>query len=162
MKQVTSGAVLFADDDRNDRELFRLATKEANWPNRVVGFEDGKHLVKHLSGREAELPALIVLDLKMAYLGGIGVLHWLRARPDLDGVPAIILSSSGLERDVREALALGAAEYCVKPVKYADLVQLTRELRRRWLEPEPGPINRLVRIRGGQLWQRENRLSLAV
>src|ERR1051325_2946051 len=135
MKEVMSGTVLFADDDRNDRELFRLATEDANWPNRVVGFEDGKRLVKYLNGRGVERPALIVLDLQMANLGGIGVLYWLRARRDLDEVPAVILSSSNVERDIREALALGAAEYCVKQVNYADLAQLTRELRERWLEP---------------------------
>ena len=105
MKPFTGGAVLLADDDRNDRELFRLATQDANWPNRVVGFEDGEHLVRYLNGRGVERPALIVLDLNMTSLGGIGVLYWLRARRDLDGVPAIILSSSSQDRDIREAIA---------------------------------------------------------
>jgi DNA-binding response OmpR family regulator len=153
MKLVTNSAVLFADDDRNDRELFRMATQDAKWPNRVVGFEDGEHLVRYLNGG-VEPPALIILDLNMTNLGGIGVLYWLRARRDLDSVPAIILSSSSQERDIREAIALGATEYCVKPLNYADLVQLTRELRTRWLEPgldRKRPVSRFEWIRRGLL-----------
>src|ERR1043165_4911170 len=110
MKPCMAGPVVLADDDRDYREDFRLGAQEARWCNRVVEFEDGEQVIGYLGKRPAALPALIILDVKMGDLGGIGVLYWLRRRADLDGIPAMMLSSSSRERDIRESLALGAAD----------------------------------------------------
>jgi DNA-binding response OmpR family regulator len=162
MKPCAAGAVLLADDDRDYREVFRLATQDARWLNQVVEFEDGEQLIEYLNERAGGTPALIILDVKMGDLGGIGVLYWLRKRRDLDGVPAMMLSSSSRERDIRESLALGAADYRVKPIDFADLVQLARDVRERWLQParaKGAVASRFERIRR-QIQRQDDRISL--
>src|SRR6476660_10450133 len=104
------GTVLFADDGENDRLWFRLATHDAKWRNRLVEFEDGAHLIEYLEHSAGELPALVVLDIKMGGVSGFGVLKWMRTHRELDAVPTVILSSSYLERDIREAKSLGVVE----------------------------------------------------
>jgi DNA-binding response OmpR family regulator len=162
MKPCAAGAVLLADDDRDYREVFRLATQDARWLNQVVEFEDGEQLIEYLNKRAGGTPALIILDVKMGDLGGIGVLYWLRKRSDLDRVPAMMLSSSSRERDIRESLALGAADYRVKPIDYGDLVQLARDVHQRWLQPPraKGQIaSRFEQIRR-QIRRQDDRISL--
>jgi two-component system response regulator len=138
MKQTKRDTVLFADDGLADRDLFRLATSDAFWRNKVIEFEDGEELVEYLKRSSGELPALIVLDLKMPKMTGFDVVKWIRRRREWDAVPIIVLSCSTLESDVQKAMTLGATEYRVKPVLYSDLVHLAIAMRERWLDhPHP-------------------------
>jgi len=125
--------VLFADDDENDTYFFRLAMEEASISNPLLTFENGQEVIDFLTRAKARLPSLLVLDLKMPRVGGFDVLQWLRTRPDLESLPVVIVSASQQEEDVQKALALGAAEYRVKPNDHRQMVALVRELRDRWL-----------------------------
>ena len=138
MKRTKRDIVLFADDDLAARDLFRLATADACWRNKILEFEDGEDLVEYLKHSSGELPALIVVDLKMPKMSGFDVLKWVRRRREWDGVPIIVLSCSILESDVQKAITLGATEYRVKPAMYSELVHLTIAMRERWLDhPHP-------------------------
>jgi two-component system response regulator len=140
IKPRVNGAVLFADDDPDDRQLFTFSVQDAQWQNPVIEFEDGEPLIEYLKRLDGELPALVVLDIKMTKIGGLDVLRWMRTRRELDTLPTVILSSSNLERDIREAMSLGVVEYRMKPTKYADLVRLAKDFRQRWLE-RPAPAS---------------------
>jgi CheY-like chemotaxis protein len=133
-RKIRERPVLFADDDDNDRSLFRFATAAAKWANRIIEFSDGEQLIEYLKHSRAKLPALIVVDNRMANIGGFGVLSWLRTQRDLAVVPAVVISNSSQDTDVAAAAALGAAEYRVKPTKYSDLVHLAEDLRQKWLD----------------------------
>ncbi|MDQ2995515.1 MAG: response regulator, partial [Chloroflexota bacterium] len=66
----------------------------------------------------AEQPDLIILDLLLPDISGWDVLAQLKAEPRTRAIPVLIISV--LDERAR-GLALGAAEYLVKPVVYADL-----------------------------------------
>jgi len=107
-----------ADDDEGTR---LLAVRPLS--------RDGLHCRTAADGREAlerlaeEVPEVLVLDLSMPNLDGLGVLAALARRPP-PRPRVIVVSANRQEDDVRKALALGAEDYVVKP--FNPLMLLTR------------------------------------
>lgn len=73
---------------------------------------------------------LLVLDWNVPDLDGIELLDWLRHQKK-DEVPVIMLSSRASERDVAEALRMGADDYIVKPLRPIELCARIRRLLQR-------------------------------
>jgi len=63
----------------------------------------------------AEKPNLITLDLMMPHLSGYDICEMLRADPQFDQTPIVIISAKEDTRSKEKALALGATEYMTKP-----------------------------------------------
>ena len=140
--------VLHIDDDANDRELFLTAALEAEVPFQVHSLSDAAQAIAFLSGadiyadrRRFPLPRLIVLDLKMPGSSGIDVLRWVRSEPDLCRVPIIVLSGSESEEDMRLAYACGANAYLIKPLGFAALIHLIKDINLGWfVTPQNAPL----------------------
>jgi CheY-like chemotaxis protein len=62
----------------------------------------------------AEKPDLLLLDLIMPKVQGFEVLKALKQDPATAAIPVIVLSNLGQERDVQQAMELGALAYFVK------------------------------------------------
>ena len=133
-------AVLLAEDDENDVLLLRHAFRRAGLQYPIIDVPNGEEVINYLSGcvpfedrDHHPLPALLLLDLKMPLVNGFDVLSWLQARPEYHDLPAVVLSSSGLDPDRRRAHDLGARDYLVKPLTSDDMVRLVQQLSLRWL-----------------------------
>lgn len=63
---------------------------------------------------ENEKPDLVILDLMLPMKNGFDVLKEIKSNPKTKNIPVIILTNLGQESDIREGLALGAADYLVK------------------------------------------------
>jgi len=86
--------------------------------------ENGVELLKLI---EEKKPDLVVLDIVMPILDGLGVLERLNTM-DLDPMPRIIvLSAVGLDRITQRALSLGADYYVVKPFNMDVLIKRIRQ-----------------------------------
>src|SRR3990167_9045667 len=59
-------------------------------------------------------PDLIVLDLILPKKSGFDVLKELKADPQLQKIPVIVLSNLGQDEEIKQALAAGAVDYLVK------------------------------------------------
>lgn len=70
---------------------------------------------------------LLVLDWNVPDLDGVELLNWLRTFQKSD-VPVIMLSSRSSERDVANALGIGADDYVVKPFRTLELCARIRRL----------------------------------
>ena len=88
-------------------------------------FHKGEALRKSLRGGETY--DLLVLDWNVPDLDGVELLNWLRSFQKSD-VPVIMLSSRSSERDVANALGLGADDYVVKPFRTLELCARIRRL----------------------------------
>jgi len=138
--------MLVGEDDPNDVTLLTHALHRNGIPARTEIVGDGDEVMKHLKGegefsdRHAHpLPDLLILDLKMPLVNGVEVLKWLRSRPESANLPVIMLSGSGLEKDVEEAYRLGVRTYFTKPHSVAELGNLLRLIVGYWSASEQPP-----------------------
>lgn len=116
--------ILVCDDDDLLVELleFRLTAKGYN----VRVARDGREAVE--SARQ-ELPDAVVLDAMMPIIDGYEVLRQIREAPHMRHLPVIMLTARKGERDIVEALQLGASDYLAKPFIPEELTaRLTRLL----------------------------------
>ncbi|MEI8042779.1 MAG: response regulator [Verrucomicrobiota bacterium] len=67
-------------------------------------------------------PDLIVCDLNMPGMDGYEVLETLRRDPALADIPVIFLTGQSEPSKVRQGMNLGADDYLIKPVEFADLL----------------------------------------
>ena len=122
--------VLIAEDNPDDAILIRRAIAKSGVRAQLRIVPDGEQVLLYLEGRGEysnrvvnPLPTLIILDLKMPRKSGFEVLEWLKDHPEYSVVPIIVMSASGLERDVRKAYQLGARTFFVKPGTFDELVK---------------------------------------
>lgn len=73
-----------------------------------------------------EKPDLILCDVMMPELDGLGVLQALREDESTVTIPFIFLTAKGEKNDVRSGMNLGADDYLTKPVAKADLLNAVR------------------------------------
>ena len=132
--------VLAAEDEETDALILRLAFEKAGVANPLTIVGDGQEVIDYLTGISAPneraahpLPALLTLDMKMPRRNGFDVLAWLRARSDLENIPAVVISSSSDEADIEKARSLGARDYFVKPHHIGDFIAIVHTLQSRWL-----------------------------
>ena len=131
--------ILLVEDDENDQAFIERAFARAGETNRVVLVDHGEAAVAYLQGTEPygdrsahPLPRLIITDLKMPKMGGLDLLKWLAQQEGIQGIPAIVLTSSSDEADVAAAFKLGAKGYMIKPVNFRDLEKLARTIADYW------------------------------
>ena len=136
---MSKKVLLVAEDDENDALLLERALRRADPSFRMVRVADGEELVSYLQGdgpyhdRSVHpQPDLVLLDLKMPRMDGFDVLRWRREREHGQMLPVIVFSSSTLDRDVRQAYALGANSYVVKPMRAEALDGMVQALLSWW------------------------------
>jgi len=135
--------VLLADDDANDRHLFKHALKCNGVEIELREVSDGEDFTEYLKagGRFADrlanpLPDLIILDLKMPRMDGLQSVRSLRKQPEYQRTPVVMLSGSGLEKDVQTAYGLGVNTYFSKPANLQALMELIKLVIDYWSRAE--------------------------
>lgn len=112
--------VLLVEDDPGDAGLVRIALRRSRHASRLHHVKDGDEALDFLRGAprwdDAPRPDLILLDLNLPGRTGYEVLEEIRADTGLCAIPVVVLSTSGAERDVKKAYALGASSYVTKPM----------------------------------------------
>jgi DNA-binding NtrC family response regulator len=108
----TSGRILIADDDPVQRRLLEEAVKRFGYRARCV--ENGAEAVALLTGPEGSDVDLLILDLVMPELDGMGVIA--RLREARVAIPIIVQTAhAGIDTAVN-AIRAGAQDFVVKPV----------------------------------------------
>ncbi|CDM68603.1 Stage 0 sporulation protein A homolog [Clostridium bornimense] len=77
---------------------------------------------------EAKKPDLVILDIIMPHLDGLGVLEKLMLTESEDKPRVIVLSAVGQERITQRSIALGADYYVVKPFDMDVFVKRIRDM----------------------------------
>jgi CheY-like chemotaxis protein len=116
------------------------ALHKANLANRIHVARDGAEALDFIfgegthSGRSlAHAPKVILLDLKLPKIDGLGVLRRLKGDERTKAIPVVVLTSSKEQRDVVESYQLGVNSYIVKPVNFEQFVAAVRDLGLYWL-----------------------------
>ena len=88
-----------------------------------------------------QIPDLVLLDWMLPGLSGIELCRRVRARPETERLPVIMLTARGEEGDRVRGLATGADDYIVKPFSVPELLARVRALLRR---TKPGHVANLL------------------
>jgi CheY-like chemotaxis protein len=137
---VKDVVILLVEDNPDDEALTLRAMHKNRLSNPVVVAHDGVEALDYLfatgeySSRDAsDLPAVILLDLKLPKLDGLEVLRRLRANEKTRLIPVVVLTTSNEERDIVNSYSLGANSYVRKPVDFEQFTDAVGKLGMYWL-----------------------------
>lgn len=120
--------VLLADDDEDDRLIFRDALEEVKVKTRLTIVKDGIQLMEYLQVAEDDFPSIVFLDLNMPRKGGVECLREIRNDKRLKNLSVAIYSTSASEGDIEDTFIKGANVYIKKPNDFASLVKVLEEV----------------------------------
>ena len=115
--------ILVVDDSDSIRKLLEVTLRTRGFA--VVSAADGQDALETLE-RHTDNDRVgfnvIVLDINMPRLDGLSLLTLVRARPEWQALPILMLTTEGRDEDRDRALALGANDYMIKPFKPSELM----------------------------------------
>lgn len=147
MSEKKLSCILLVEDNPSDIGLTKRAFEKSNILNPLVVVEDGEEALNYLfcegpyAGRNSEeMPALILLDLKMPGLGGLEVLQKIRENKLTKRLLVVILTSSKEEQDIAAGYDLGINSYIRKPVDFHKFADVIKQLGMYWLILNEPPV----------------------
>ncbi|MGO8683591.1 MAG: response regulator [Thermoleophilia bacterium] len=143
---MANKVILLVEDNPDDVELTLRAFRSHHVANEVRVARDGVGALDYLFGegscaeqRPSELPALMLLDLKLPRVDGLEVLRRVRADERTRLLPVVILTSSSEEADIVRSYGLGANSYVRKPVDFNEFNETVKQLGIYWLAINEAP-----------------------
>lgn len=140
--------ILLVEDNPSDIALTQRALTKSRISNEMIVAEDGQEALDYLfageksaHGDENEIPALVLLDLKLPRINGLEVLRRIRSNPKTKTLPVVILTTSKEEQDIAHSYDLGANSYIRKPVDFTQFVTAIEQLGLYWLVLNEPPLS---------------------
>ncbi len=132
--------ILLIDDSEDDILLTLRSFKKNNILVDIDLARNGVEALEYLFGKgedreeqRRELPALILLDIKLPRLNGLEVLAEIRKNPKTKLIPVVILTTSKEESDMIRSYHLGVNSYVRKPVNFDEFSEVVKQLGLYWL-----------------------------
>ncbi|HKJ02742.1 MAG TPA: response regulator [Longimicrobiales bacterium] len=132
--------VLVVEDEADHAALIQAAFSYRDFPCVVHVTGSSEEAMDYLLGRwpfdnraRHPHPNIIILDLGLPGMGGLGFLRWLNTRAEPWGRTPVVVFTSNPERAVAtQAFSLGARDVMVKPTDFTELVDIVEVVLRRW------------------------------
>lgn len=123
---VPARRVLLAEDDPSVTTLLQRYLRREGFT--VSAFPNGQAA---LAAAPHSGAALIITDIEMPELDGLGLIQGIREHPLVRHLPIMVLSGMGDENTIVRAFELGADEYVLKPFSAREVAVRVRRLLRR-------------------------------
>lgn len=127
--------VLVVEDSDEDFDTFQEASRQAGVANHIHRATSGDQCLRLLRGDGAAplRPALVLMDLNIPGTDGREALAAIKADPSLHDLPVVVVTTSANPKDLAFCYRAGANAYHVKPVRYADHLQVLLDVLVYWL-----------------------------
>lgn len=149
---IRSRLILLVEDNPDDAELTLRAFEESKTLSQIVVVPDGEQALDYLFATGSYLdrdpkaiPDVVLLDLNLPKVDGLGVLHRMRSDSRTRRLPVVVLTSSNEESDIIRSYDLGANSFVQKPVDFTQFLNAAQQLGLYWLGlNEPPPSTRRI------------------
>lgn len=134
MEGGSKTVILLAEDDAGHSSLIVRNLRRAGVHNPIQCFTDGQALLDFLFCRSSECNRqpgtsyVLLLDIRMPGLDGVGALKQIKADPELRKMPVIMLTTTDDPREVTMCHDLGCSLYVTKPVEYGQFTDVVKNL----------------------------------
>jgi two-component system, chemotaxis family, chemotaxis protein CheY len=115
--------IMTADDSASVRQMVSFTLKQGGYE--VVEAVDGKDALQKLAGRKVDM---LITDLNMPNLDGIGLIKGARALPACKFIPIIMLTTESTDSKKQEGKSAGATGWIVKPFKPEQLMAVVKKV----------------------------------
>ena len=115
--------IMTVDDSASVRQMVSFTLKEAGYE--VIEAIDGKDALSKLNGTPVHM---IITDLNMPNLDGIGLIRGVRISPSHKFIPIILLTTESQDSKKQEGKAAGATGWIVKPFRPEQLLGVVRKV----------------------------------
>lgn len=122
--------VVIAEDNADMRDYIRESLAEQF---EVIPCEDGRAALRAI---EQHRPSVVVSDVMMPELDGLGLVQRLKSREDLKHIPVILLTAAAGRDSAAAGLDMGADDYVAKPFSVNELRARVVSVRRRPLRQD--------------------------
>jgi two-component system response regulator len=128
---MANATILLVEDNATDEKLTLRALRNGQVPAEVSVARDGKEAIDFLFGSAesktaANIPDLILLDIKLPKINGLEVLEAIRKNKDTEAVPVVMLTSSDDMYDIATSYRLGANSYIRKTEDFDQFMEHVR------------------------------------
>jgi two-component system chemotaxis response regulator CheY len=114
--------ILTVDDSASVRQMVKFTLSDGGYT--VIEAVDGKDALAKLT----KPVNLVITDLNMPNLDGIGLIRSVRANPACKGLPILMLTTESQEARKLEGKAAGATGWIVKPFAPAQLLAVVKRV----------------------------------
>jgi two-component system, chemotaxis family, chemotaxis protein CheY len=114
--------ILAVDDSATTRQMVTFTLKAAGYD--VIEAKDGRDAM----GKLDQIPTMVITDLNMPTLDGIGLIKELRAHPKAKYVPIVVLTTESDAAKKQAARSAGATAWIVKPFRPEQLVAVVQKV----------------------------------
>ena len=115
--------IMTADDSASVRQMVSFTLKQSGYD--VIEAVDGKDALAKLGTNRVDM---LITDLNMPNLDGIGLIKGARALPACKFIPIIMLTTESQESKKAEGKAAGATGWIVKPFKPDQLLAVVKKV----------------------------------
>ncbi len=114
--------ILTVDDSASVRQMVKFTLSDAGYA--VIEAVDGKDALTKLN----QPVNLVITDLNMPNLDGIGLIRKIRANPACKGLPIIMLTTESQDSRKQEGKAAGATGWMVKPFSVGQILAVVKKV----------------------------------
>lgn len=115
--------IMTVDDSASVRQMVTFTLKGAGYS--VVEAIDGKDALSKLNSTQVNM---LITDLNMPNLDGIGLIRAVRANPSYKFIPIVMLTTESQDSKKQEGKSAGATGWIVKPFKPDQLLAVVKKV----------------------------------
>jgi DNA-binding response OmpR family regulator len=124
--------VLLVEDEQDTADLVTLIMKERGY--QVLHAADGSVALEKIALMSP--PSLVMLDIQLPHVDGITILETIRATPDWEHVPVIMLTGVADQDKIRKVHALRIQDYVLKPFRRETLLRSVNQSHKTSARPQ--------------------------
>lgn len=138
-----SARILLVEDNPGDVRLIREALTAGRISHQLSVVSDAEEALDFLQrrGKHAakSLPDLVLLDLNLPRLNGLGLLRAIKDDEVLRQIPAVVFTTSSDRRDIAASYGLGANAFVTKPIDLDQFIAAIQSIEEFWLRVAARP-----------------------